>query len=344
MKRENPDGSFNITYPDGSRDTGTYNNDGDLVISYADGSHSVIREDGSETFEDPFGIKTVTTVAEDGRITEVSSDGWTTIISADGLTEKTIHPDGYVETTIYSQDGSFITTGSDGSSTRYDATSNQTTFVDQYGAIDILRIDQEGNYILNNSFGDVIEYNALTNTSIVKDADGNIQSTERTENGGYLITLQDGTVLELDTSGNPINNDYDVEVTSDGLKFQWDESNIANNSISNIQWDNETNTLTAEMQDNDTIQKTTIGNDGSVTVEANNQIFTYDLKTGVTGINNISYELDQILINTSGSGSAIITEDGKIFTIENEGTQATATQGIDSIIVEIDGEIYEYSY
>ena len=64
----------------------------------------------------------------------------------------------------------------------------------------------------------------------------------------------------------------------------------------------------------------------------------------MTGVNEIFYELGETIINTSGSGSAKISEDGLTFTIDNDGVNATAVAGATSVTVEIDGEIYEYSY
>ena len=93
----------------------------------------MIRNDGSETFQDPYGVTTIITLDGEGRRTEVSSDGWTSTTSADGSTVRVTSPDGYVENTVFSDDGSYITTGSDGSSVRYDAGTQQTTFVNPAG-------------------------------------------------------------------------------------------------------------------------------------------------------------------------------------------------------------------
>jgi len=344
IRREDPDGSFSIVYPDGSRDTGTINPDGDLMVTYADGSNLVVREDGSETYQDPYGVTTVVTFDGEGRRTEVSSDGWTSTTSPDGSTVRVSSPDGQVENTVISEDGSFVTTASDGSSIRYDAGTQQTTFVDPSGAIEILRIDQDGNEVLTNSNGDVYEYNPLANTSSFIDADGNTQMSERTEDGGYIVTLEDGSVIDLDPSGKPVDSAVVVSETDSTLSVEWENVSASENSIGSVEWDKETNTLSSWTVEDNTFRETKIKDDGSVVVEVDGQTIEYDPATGVTGVNEIFYELGETIINTSGSGSATISEDGLTFTIDNDGVNATAVAGATSVTVEIDGEIYEYSY
>ena len=99
-----------MIYPDGTRDSGVYNPDGDLVMTYADGSSSIVREDGSETFTDPYGITTIVTYDEEGRRTQISSDGWTSTTSPDGSSIRVTYPDGYVENTVISS-GSACSSG-----------------------------------------------------------------------------------------------------------------------------------------------------------------------------------------------------------------------------------------
>ena len=67
IRREDPDGSFSVIYPDGSRDIGTVNPDGDLVVTFADGSNLMVRDDGSETYQDPYGVTTIVTLDAEGR-------------------------------------------------------------------------------------------------------------------------------------------------------------------------------------------------------------------------------------------------------------------------------------
>ena len=79
-------------------------------------------------------------------------------------------------------------------------------------------------------------------------------------------------------------------------------------------------------------------------VEVDGRTIEYDPTTGVTGVNEIFYELGETIINTSGPRSATISEDGTTFTVEYEGMSATAVAGATGVTVEIDGEIYEFSY
>ena len=79
-------------------------------------------------------------------------------------------------------------------------------------------------------------------------------------------------------------------------------------------------------------------------VEVDGRTIEYDPTTGVTCVNEIFYELGETIINTSGHRSATISEDGTTFTVEYEGMSATAVAGATGVTVEIDGEIYEFSY
>ena len=344
IRREDPDGSFSVIYPDGSRDIGTVNPDGDLVVTFADGSNLMVRDDGSETYQDPYGVTTIVTLDAEGRRTEVSSDGWTSTTSADGSTIRVTSPDGYVENTVISQDGSYVTTGSDGSSVRYDAETKQTTFVGPSGVIEILRIDQDGNEVLTNSNGDIYEYSPLSNTSSFIDADGNTQASERTEDGGYIITLENGTVLELDPSGKPLNSEADITETDTTLDIAWGNVGESDDAIERVEWNKETNTLGTWTIEGNLSREISIEDDGSVIVEVDGRTIEYDPTTGVTGVNEIFYELGETIINTSGPRSATISEDGTTFTVEYEGMSATAVAGATGVTVEIDGEIYEFSY
>ena len=230
------------------------------------------------------------------------------------------------------------------SSLRYDADTQQTTIVDPSGTIEILRIDQDGNEVLTNSNGDVYEYNPIVNTSSFVDADGNTQTSERTENGDYIITLKDGTIIDLNSSGKPIDSAADVSESDTELNIEWNDSEAANNAIGRAEWNKETNTLGTWTIEGNFMSTTIIEDDGSVIVEIDGQRLEYDPTTGVSGLNDIYYEFGETFINTSGDGSAKISEDGLTFTVENNGTNATAVSGATGITVEIDGEIYEFEY
>ena len=220
----------------------------------------------------------------------------------------------------------------------------QTTFADPSGSIEVLRVDQDGNEVLTNSNGETIEFNPLANTSSFIDAEGNTQISERTENGGYLITLEDGTVLELDPTGKPLNSDTAITETDSTLSIDWEANSISGNAVGNVEWDKETNTLSSWTLEDNTFRKLDIDDDGSLTMEVDGETFKYDPATGVTGVNDIFYELGETIINTSGAGSATISEDGMTFTVDYDGVSATAVTGATGVTVEIDGEIYEFSY
>ena len=210
--------------------------------------------------------------------------------------------------------------------------------------IEILRIDQDGNEVLTNSNGDIYEYSPLSNTSSFIDADGNTQASERTEDGGYIITLENGTVLELDPSGKPLNSEADITETDTTLDIAWGNVGESDDAIERVEWNKETNTLGTWTIEGNLSREISIEDDGSVIVEVDGRTIEYDPTTGVTGVNEIFYELGETIINTSGPRSATISEDGTTFTVEYEGMSATAVAGATGVTVEIDGEIYEFSY
>ena len=168
--------------------------------------------------------------------------------------------------------------------------------------------------------------------------------SERTENGGYIVTLEDGSVIELNSSGKALNSEADISETDTLLDITWESVSESDDAIGRVEWNKETNTLGTWTVEGNLSREISIEDDGSVVVEVDGQTIEYDPATGVTGVNEIFYELGETIINTSGPGSATISEDGMTFTVDYDGVNAIAVAGATGVTVEIDGEIYEFSY
>ena len=128
------------------------------------------------------------------------------------------------------------------------------------------------------------------------------------------------------------------------MDIAWENVGESDDTIGRVEWDKETNTLGSWTIEGNLSREISVEDDGSVIVEVDGQTIEYDPATGVTGVNQIFYELGETIITTSGPGSATISEDGATFTVDYDGINATAVAGATGVTVEIDGEIYEFSY
>ena len=322
MKR--PDGSFDNLYPDGSRDVGTRDNDGNLVIAYADGSSEVITREGNSTFTDPFGVTTRSITDETGRIVESSSDGWSLSTSADGKSVVITGPNGEAETAIIGEDRSVLKTFEDGSTGRYFPETGQVSYTSVSGETFNMRVDKNGNLVATDEFGSIYEYNPKTNTTNILDADGNGQTSQRNSDGTYEVTLEDNTTIEFDASGVPLA--FGNEVVEDGEFLAINIANPCATCVSEAVWDKENAMLELDLGGNGTIT-TQLSSDGVVTVETEEGNRTYDPSTGVTGSTTITFDAGVATILGSNGGTTSISEDGtSIEIVDANGTQATATE------------------